>query len=173
MRIGPIRISTRVDHAGLARLYAGREPFSWAGPGQIEVSAFPSDAGPHWHYVALGARAGLGHELTFRLATSSTREPPPRWPVELLGRLARHAVGCPRRIGEGWYVCFERPLDPAGALRAVALVRDPELDDAMLAVGLRESELAVVSGDGYRRLLEALRARAPLLVTEPARAPLV
>ena len=76
--MGPTRISPRGDHAGLARLYAGREPFSWAGPGQVEVSAFPSDAGPHWHYVALGARFGLGHELTFRLAAPSTREPPPR-----------------------------------------------------------------------------------------------
>ena len=53
------------------------------------------------------------------------------------------------------------------------LVPDPQLPDAMQAVGLHERELALVSEDGYRRFLGALREREPLLVTAPTRAPVL
>ena len=172
MSFGRIRFTTRLDHAGLRSLYADREPFHWLDAG-VTVTAFANDEGPHWHYVALGAREALGQELSFRLATGSVDEAAPRWPVELLRRLAHHAVGCTHPIGDGWYVCFEEPLDPDGSLRCVALVPDPQLDGAMLAVGLHEAELSLMSEDGYGRFLGALRERDPLLVTHPERDPLV
>ncbi len=171
MSFGRIRFSTRLEHEGLRALYADREPTHWLDAG-VPVTAFPNDAGPHWHYVALGARDAVGRELGFRLAKAAPDEAAPRWPVELLRRLTRHAAGCEQPIGDGWYVCFEAPLDPDGALRCVALVEDPQLDGAMLAVGLHEQELALMSEDAYRVLLRALRARDPLLVTRPARPPL-
>ncbi|MCB9594521.1 MAG: suppressor of fused domain protein [Sandaracinaceae bacterium] len=174
MPFGRIRIRTLLDHEPLRALYGAREPFSWPGSADtVPVSAFVNEAGPHWHYVALGARDALGHDLTFRLAATSVDEAAPRWPVELLRRVTAHARGCEKAIGDGWYVCFEEPVDPEGALRCVALVPDPQLPDAMQAVGLHERELALVSEDGYRRFLGALREREPLLVTAPTRAPVL
>ncbi len=172
MPLGPIRIRACLDHAALRALYEGSEPFCWSDEDGVPVTVFPNEAGPHWHYVALSAHA-LGRDLTFRLAARASEAEAPAWPVALLRRLARHARGCAQPIGEGGYVCFEAPVDPSGAMRCVALVPDPQLPDAILAVGLHEAELGVVSEDDYERLFGALRARDPLLVTEPARAPVV
>jgi len=176
MTLPPVRITTSLDHEPLRALYGESEPFSWAGPGdepQLGVSAFPNADGPHWHYVTLGTRALFGFELTFRLEAASVSDATsaPRWPVELLQRLARHTLRCRRLPALGWYVCFERPLDPAGGVRCVAVVDDPQLPEARQAVGLHADEVALMSEDSYPRFLRRLRDALPLLVTRPTRDP--
>jgi len=175
MRLPTVRIETPLDHDALSALYGDRDSFTWAPDGEprLTVLAFGNEDGPHWHYVALGARDLCGHELSFRLAAASVDDAAaaPRWPVELLQRLARQSTGADRPLGDGEYVCFERALDPDGAVRCVAVVADPQLPEALQAVGLHEDELPLVSEDSWRGFLEALRTRAPLLVTRPRRAP--
>ena len=177
MRLPPVHITTVLDHAPLRELYGERDVFSWAGPAdqpRLGVCAFGNEDGPHWHYVVLGTRELFGRELSFRLATSSIEdvERAPRWPAELLQRLAGLTLRSRRPPARGFYLCFERPLDPDGEVRCVALVDDPQLPHALQAVGLREEELSLMSESDYPRFLGALKARAPLLVTVPQRAPI-
>ncbi len=177
MRLSPVQITTVLEHEPLRALYGSGDVFSWAGPAdqpRFGVCAFGNEAGPHWHYVALGTRELFGRELSFRLATRSIADigRAPRWPAELLQRLARLALSSQRLPGCGWYLCFERPLDPDGAVRCVAIVDDPQLPGALQAVGLHEEELPLMSEDAYPLFLGALRARVPLLVTEPSRPPI-
>lgn len=185
MRLSPPRI--RVDVAELDALYPEAEPLCLLGdevaPPLSGVSVFANREGPHWHYVGF-VRDPDEHEdvqLTFRLVATERAEPAaaPRWPVLLLSEFAAHAHATARPLAPGQYLCFPRPIDPDGGVRCAALVRDPQLapDDPapryLQLVGLHERELAWISGDGHARLLAALRERAPLLVTDPSRAPIV
>ena len=187
MRFDEVHIRT-APHAGRAQLralYGGQEPRLFAGTRArplASVAVYRSGRGPHWHYVTFGlARpgsdgAGLGLELTFRLAAGGEGAPP-AWPVELLAAIARHAlgVGLPPRAGH-----YLRLLD--GPVRAAALVEEPELGPVeapgarfgwLQAVGLHEDELPAMAGDGYAAFLEELAARDALLLTRPGRPPIV
>lgn len=182
MRLPPIRI--RVDDAPLAALYGDREPFHWVtnegatSEALSGVSVFGNDVGPHWHYVGFGLAPEFGFELSFRLAADRIGDgaPAPAWPVKLLDAFARHAIRSGRPFECGHYLCLPEPVDPHGAVRCAAVVSDPQLRDAdpqwLQIVGLHEDELDRMSGDGYRRFLEELRRRDPLLVTALDRNPL-
>lgn len=181
MRLPPIRI--RVDDAPLARLYGDREPFHWpgedAGAGVLSgVSVFGNEDGPHWHYVGFGLRerGPFPFELTFRLAADRIDDvaQAPTWPVRLLEAFARHALRSRRPFEEGHYLCLPEPIDPDRAVRCGALVPDPQLSGAsfLQIVGLHETELRWMSGDGYRRFLGQLERVDPLFVTAPHRPPI-
>jgi hypothetical protein len=177
--MAPLDVRIRVaplDRA-LADLYPDREPYLFGAIDELEplrgVAVFAHPEGHH-HYVSIGLRdAGSQVELTFRLATRGD-EPAPSWPAQLLAEFARHALRRRRPFGSGHYLCLPRAIDPDGLVRCGVLVPDPELPTGawLQIVGLHERELRAVSGDGYLAFLDALRARGPLFVTSPSRAPL-
>lgn len=175
MRLPPIRITTRLESPALRRLYGSREPFLYAGFGGEPLSGvgiYANPRGPHWHYVGFGLRERFGHELSFRLAADdvSDASTAPTWPVRLLQGFARHSIGSQVALTEGQYLHLPDALDPSQPMRSGALVPDPELDgDFLQVVGLHDSELELMSEDGYESFLRELRERDALLITDPDR----
>jgi hypothetical protein len=175
MRLPPIRITAQVDSPALRSLYGAQEPFVYAGfTGQplTGVGVYAHAQGPHWHYVSFGLRRRFERELSFRLRADDVQDPAdaPVWPVRLLQEFARLAVRSQRAFARGHYLRLTEPLAPTVQMRSGAIVPDPELaDDYLQVVGLHESELRLMGGDGWTRFLDALRARDALLVTDPAR----
>ncbi|HEU0130784.1 MAG TPA: suppressor of fused domain protein [Mycobacteriales bacterium] len=155
------------------------------------------DAGGHWHFVTYGLSAlyvkeegedpdlsGWGIELTFRLARGDETAPP-TWAYLLLNKLARYVnssgrVFAPGHSLDGGGAITGHPADegaPPTALTGLAFAVDPRLG----RIGTPHGEVTFVqvvgvTADERRRLaagepvLDELRARDPLLVTDLARA---
>ncbi|MEV0456252.1 suppressor of fused domain protein [Catellatospora methionotrophica] len=150
----------------------------------------------HWHLVSYGMSelyrkesdvaevSGWGYEFTFRVARQAGEDQPPLWAANFLQALARYVFGSGNNFGPGQHldlngpVCAERPDT---AIRAAAFTDDPELGVIdtphgqvrfLQIVGLTLEEYAVIVQWDAERLLDTLRTRLPLLVTDLDRADL-
>ncbi|WP_186316074.1 suppressor of fused domain protein [Catellatospora sichuanensis] len=182
--------------AALDRLYPGVEPqhfgtpIKWrlGGPGPLDgVSFYRRD--DHWHLVSYGMselytkewddpeQSGWGFEFTFRVARTSGEDEPPLWAANFLQALARYVFGSGNGFGPGHHLDLNGPVceRPDTAIRAAAFTDDPELGVIdtphgqvrfLQVVGLTLEEYAVIEQWDALRLLEALRPRLPLLVTD-------
>ncbi|GAA1377076.1 suppressor of fused domain protein [Catellatospora chokoriensis] len=163
--------------------------FMLGGPDPLDgVSFYRRD--DHWHLVGYGMselyrkewddpeQSGWGFEFTFRVARPAGEEEPPLWAANFLQALARYVFGSGNGFGPGHHldlngpVCAERADT---AIRAAAFTDDPELGVIdtphgrvrfLQVVGLTLEEYAVVEQWDAQRLLDALRPRLPLLVTD-------
>jgi hypothetical protein len=154
------------------------------------ISFYPrAGPSPHWHVVGYGTselytkesdepgESGWGFELTLRVARPAGETEPPMWAANLLQNLARYVYGSGNPIEPGDHMNANGPIrqDYPTAVSALAFVEDPELGTIGTPHGrLRFLQVVGLTGDEYeaaRRwstegLLDLLRARQPLLITD-------
>ncbi len=154
------------------------------------ISAYRGD--DLWHLVTLGltdleakspgqiaARSGFGHELTL-IVPAGEDAAPPDWAFDLLLGTARVTVTHGRPFHAGARLAPGGPVDGGTTdLVALGLREDPLVRPAafpfgawvlLQAVGVTEVEYRLMQRAGTLTVLDALAARDPLLVTDPARA---
>ncbi|HEY6040001.1 MAG TPA: suppressor of fused domain protein, partial [Kofleriaceae bacterium] len=146
----------------------------------------------HFHFVTYGFSdlmrketddpeiSGFGFELTFRLARTTGEEKVPEWPVTMLENLGRYVFRTGDRFAAG------HRLRPGGtithandtALVALLFADDPELGDIhsqfgkarfVQVVGITDDEYKLIQEWSVGGLVELLKRRLPVLVTDPAR----
>jgi hypothetical protein len=173
--------------------------FAMGGPDPLDgISVYTHDDGgsSHFHFVTYGLTelyeketsspewSGFGFELTFRLARAPGDDEPPVWVMSFLQNLARYVVQSGNIFEPGHYVDLNGPiaLGQDTRIRAIAFERDPELPprdtpngrvEFLQIVGLTLDELAAARRWKTEGVLSLLRGRAPLLVTDLARASLL
>lgn len=159
------------------------------GPDPLDgVSLYLRD--DHWHLVSYGmselytketedpAESGWGFEFTFRVARAPGDEDPPVWAASLLQNLARYVFNSGNVFGPGHHLNLNGPISlarPDTAIQAAAFAEDPELGTIdtphgrvvfLQVVGLTLEEYGVIERWDTARLLDVLRPRLPLLVTD-------
>jgi hypothetical protein len=164
------------------------------GPDPLDgISVYVNDGKePHLHFVSYGLTelyakegdsadcSGYGFELTFRLAREAEDRKPPNWAVNMMQNVARYVFKTGNTFEPGHYVDLNGPiaLDRATDIRAIAFADDPELPPQstpngrmrfLQIVGLTLDELAAARRWNTDGVLELLRQRTPLLVTNLAR----
>ena len=178
----PARFGTAIRHA-----LGGPDPLDG-------ISAYRRTAPvPHWHFVTYGlselyekdsddpATSGYGFELTLRLRRADGAGEPPSWALHFLQNLARYVFSSGNAFAAGHHVDLNGPiaLDAATAIRAVAFAPDPELGPIdtpfgrlafLQVVGITLDELRALKAWNAAGLLDLLRARLPLLLTDLDRA---
>lgn len=171
------------------------------GPDPLDgISVYPVDEPtPHWHFVSYGLSelyqketedpecSGYGFELTFRLARAADArgvEDVPRWALSFLQNLARYVFETGNVFDVGHKMDLNGPiaLSEETAIRAIAFQADPQLAARdtphgrvafLQVVGLTLDEHQAATAWDAARFLAALGERAPLGVTDLARASLL
>ncbi|MBO3743786.1 suppressor of fused domain protein [Actinoplanes flavus] len=164
--------------------------FALGGPDPLDgVSFYPREE--HWHLVGYGmsdlyardddaeptAESGWGFEFTFRVARAAGETEPPMWAANLLQNLARYVFSSGNWFEPGHHMNANGPLrqDHETDLTALAFAEDPELGaidtphgrlQFLQVVGLTTDEYAAVLHWNSQGLLDLLRDRSPLLVTD-------
>jgi hypothetical protein len=155
------------------------------------VAGYP--AGDRWTLVTLGLTelgekatrfpdiSGYGFEFTMRLPRAQSTTLPPEWPRRVLNALAeRMRAGAD--FGPGDWVVTGGPLAGEAAnapLTSLAIAYDPQVAriatpngsvDFLTVVGLTtaEGEAAQQAG-AVQPIVDEIRARDPLLTTDPSR----
>jgi hypothetical protein len=144
---------------------------------------------PHWHFVTYGlselyekesdnpAVSGWGFELTFRLAQKPGEIDPPMWALNFLQNLARYVFNTGNVFSECHHMNLNGPicLESDTLIRAICFVLDPELPGIqtqhgsmsfLQIVGITEAEEMAVQSWQAIEVLEVLRSRIPLFVTD-------
>ncbi|MEO6776992.1 MAG: suppressor of fused domain protein [Kofleriaceae bacterium] len=171
-------------------------PYSLGGSAPIQgISVYLRDEPvPHFHFVTYGFSdlmrketdvpdiSGFGFELTFRLARATGDEKVPEWAATMLENLGRYVLRTGHRFAAGDR--FRPSLTgtithaPDTALVALVFTDDPELDEIHSQFGkARFVQLVGITDDEYKLteewsiggLVELLRRRLPVLVTDVAR----
>lgn len=162
------------------------------------ISAYArTDPVPHWHYITYGMSeldekawgepsvSGWGFEFTFRLVGDVDVDPAPVWPAHFMQNLARYVFTSGKRFAAGQTIKANGPIAADHAespIRAVGFATDPELGiietvngrvEFLQIVGLAETEYQAARGGKLLGVLDALRERLPLLVTDIDRASLL
>ncbi len=147
--------------AVVAPLYPGQEAMSWDG-----VNCYRSGhERPHWHFVTLWPRS-----LQLTLRVPRLAEAPPAWPLELLHHLAPQKELKP-------YTAIPLGMvlpEPGCVLDHALLALDPELGEEgsvsfLQILGITADEADAVSRWNARGVLELLRQRSRLWITDPYR----
>jgi len=145
---------------------------------------------PHFHFVTYGFSdlmrketddpdiSGFGFELTFRLARGSGEDKVPEWAVTMLENLGRYVFRTGDRFAAG------HKLRPApgtfhdSALVGIVFADDPELAEIhsqfgkarfVQVVGITDDEYKLIQEWSVGGLVELLKRRLAMLVTDPAR----
>jgi len=155
-----------------------------------------SEPVPHWHIVTYGfselyekesedpALSGYGFELTFRPTCDPGEEEPPMWALNMLQNLARYVFETGNVFRDGDWMPANGPIarDTDTALTSLAFAADPEVAAIrapfgevrfLQVVGLTADEERAARAWKTARLLDALRPRLPLLVTDLSRGSLL
>ncbi|MDO5081698.1 suppressor of fused domain protein [Buchananella hordeovulneris] len=105
---------------------------------------------PHWLFVSAGlsdiwaaspgedGKAGMGFELTFRLADPFAENPdsePPRWPVNLLSKLGSYAFGYQATLEPADFIDVGAAFTEGTEIRHLGVIEDPELGTVQLPGG--------------------------------------
>lgn len=144
---------------------------------------------PHWLYVSAGlsdlwatspgtdSKAGMGFELTFRLADPFAENPdsePPQWPVNFLKLLGSYVFSHQATFDPSDFVSMESPLSEGSELCHLGVIADPELGTTQLPggkvqflqmVGLTNDDLQDLLDWNPRRFLELYQEVYPGGVT--------
>lgn len=144
----------------------------------------------HWHIVTFGMselyakesdnpdESGWGFEFTFRVGRAADEDEPPTWAANFLQNLARYVFTTGNTFGPGHHMNLNGPISLAReetAIRAITFADDPELAPIdtphgrmrfLQVVGLTLGEYAAIERWSAEGLLEVLRPRLPLLVTD-------
>ena len=149
----------------------------------------------HWHYVSYGMSelyqkesdiaevSGWGFEFTFRVARrpGGEHEHGPVWAANLLQNLGRYVFSTGNNFAAGHHMTLNGPInleDENTLIRHVAFCADPELGRIdtphgeltfLQVVGLTDAEYEAAQAWNTEKLLDTLRERLPLLVTDPTR----
>ena len=183
--LAPLYADQKPKHYGTIVSYrlGGRDPLQG-------ISAYSRVSPiPHWHFVTFGlselyekesdnpAVSGWGFELTFRLAQKPSETEPPTWALNFLQNLARYVFNTGNVFSEGHHMNLNGPicLESDTLIRAICFVPDPELPgiqtqhgsmDFLQVVGITEAEEMAVQSWKAMEVLEVLRSRLPLFVTD-------
>ncbi|MEP6860292.1 MAG: suppressor of fused domain protein [Deltaproteobacteria bacterium] len=169
-------------------------PYSLGGSDPIQgISVYlREDPVPHFHFVTYGFSdlmrketddpevSGFGFELTLRLARSPSDEKVPDWAVQMLENLGRYVFRTGNRFAAGHKMSLGAPLTQLADTALVALVftDDPELGEInsqfgkarfVQVVGITDDEYKLIEEWSVTGLVELLRRRLPVLVTDVAR----
>jgi hypothetical protein len=168
---------------------------SWrlGGPDPLDgVSVYDrAEPVPHWHFVTYGMselyekesevadESGWGLEFTFRLARApGAGDNPPTWALNFLQNLARYVFASGNVFSAGHHMNLNGPISldrPDTGIHAVLFATDPELGEIdtphgrvrfLQVVGVTLDELDAATRWSADDLLEVLRQRLPLLVTD-------
>jgi hypothetical protein len=166
------------------------------GPDPLDgISAYLHDDGQgasHWHFVTFGMSelyakesgnkevSGWGFEFTFRLKRDATQSEPPTWPLNMLNNLARYVFKSGNVFAPGHYLPLNGPiaLGTQTAIHAAIFAEDSQLKQIdgpnghvqfLQLTGLTLDELAAARAWKSEKLLELIRLKNPLLVTDLAR----
>lgn len=171
--------------------WAPELPMALGGEDPLDgISIYPRELPtPHWHYVTYGfselygkesenlEESGWGFELTFRLAVAKLEEQPPTWPLSFLQNLGRYVFRSGNPFSSGHYLDLNGPiaLGTETNIRAIAFGLDPELPaidtpngklEFLQIVGLTLDEMSALKIWDTAGVLDALRQRSPLLITD-------
>ncbi len=159
------------------------------------VSVYKSDKDKeHYHFVSYGmselyyneSAAGgdfskWGFEFTFRLRPFEEDDDDPRWVVSLMQNLARYVFETGNWFDEYHFIPANGPirLETDTEIVGIAFVLDPELGSIntphgevnfLQIVGITEDELEQLKANPKisetKKLLEKLKEKSPLLVTD-------
>jgi hypothetical protein len=169
-------------------------PYSLGGNDPIHgISCYPrSEPVPHWHFVTYGftdlfhketddaEESGFGFELTFRLARAEGDEQPPAWALNFLQNLGRYVFSTGNRFAVGHKMGLNGPiaLGEDTQITAICFADDPELGEFssefgkaqfVQIVGITDDEYRLIQEWSTHGLIDILRKRLPLLVTDLAR----
>ncbi len=147
---------------------------------------------PHWHFVTYGftdlhhketddpEESGFGFELTLRIARALDDHEPPTWALNFLQNLARYVFNSGNAFAAGHKMGLNGPiaLDHDTKITAVCFADDPELGEIESPFGAaRFVQIVGITDDEYRLiqewtttgLVDILRTKLPVLVTDLAR----
>lgn len=165
-------------------------PYSLGGHDPIHgISVYLREDPPHFHFITYGFSdlfqketqdpdvSGFGFELTLRLARRPDETNVPAWALELLQNLGRYVFGSGNRFAAGHRMRLPEPLarDVPTEITAVMFVAEPELGDILSqfgkatflqVVGITEDEYRLTQDWSTTGLLDILKRRLPLLVTD-------
>ena len=169
-------------------------PYNLGGNDPIHgISCYPrSEPVPHWHFVTYGftdlfhketddpEESGFGFELTFRLARVETDEQPPPWALNFLQNLGRYVFSTGNRFAVGHKMGLNGPiaLGHDTQITAICFSDDPELGEItsefgkaqfVQIVGITDDEYRLIQEWSTHGLIDILRKRLPLLVTDLSR----
>lgn len=192
-----------INHA-LNRIYPRQSPWHSSVPaGTGDSAPLPGISAykritplPHWHFVTYGFSdlfdkrgddpevSGYGFELTFRLANPDDADEPPRWALNFLQNLARYVFDSGHGFHAGHYLSAGGPIaaDSDSAIRALALVHDPELApidseygrvEFLQIVGLTHEEEFALKRWSTLKVLEVFHDYLPLWITDLERGSLL
>ncbi len=154
------------------------------------ISVYMRDDPPHFHIVTYGftdlfgketddpEESGFGFELTFRPARAADETTPPVWALNFLQNLARYVFSSGNRFAAGHKMGLNGPIaqGDATAITAICFADDAELGDItgsphgaarfVQIVGITDDEYRLIGEWSTTRLVDMLRARSPLLVTD-------
>jgi suppressor of fused len=157
------------------------------------ISVYPrTDPVPHWHFVTYGftdlfrketddpEESGFGFELTLRLARAPGDAMPPNWALNFLQNLGRYVFGTGNRFAAGHKMGLNGPiaLEHDTKITAICFADDPELGEIssefgrarfVQIVGITDDEYKLIQEWSTTGLIDALRERAPFLITDLAR----
>ena len=166
-------------------------PYSLGGNDPIHgISVYLREG--HFHFVTYGFSdlfqketddpevSGFGFELTFRLARKPNEDQVPTWAMSFLQNLGRYVFGTGKRFSPNHKMGLNGPIAAGVAtnITAVLFTDDPELGEIssqfgkakfLQIVGLTDDEYHLIQEWSPTGLLEILRRRLPLLVTDLAR----
>jgi photosystem II stability/assembly factor-like uncharacterized protein len=170
-------------------------PYAFGGDDPIHgISVYLRDAPvPHFHFITYGftdlfaketadsSQSGYGFELTLRIARAAGEREVPAWALNFLQNLGRYVFGTGNGFAAGHKMGLNGPiaLGRDTAITAVVFAEDPELDAIdspfgaarfVQVVGVTDDEYRLVQEWSTSGLLDILRARVPLLVTDLDRA---
>ncbi|WUI01498.1 suppressor of fused domain protein [Spirillospora sp. NBC_00431] len=146
------------------------------------IAIYPRDEPvPHWHLIGYALTAPheeRGYEFTLRVPRLPAEQNPPNWALAHLENLASYVAKSGNDFKPGHYIEFPNPIDPdrpGSAVRAGALVLDPELGRAetplgevafLQFVGITTDELHAAQSWNVDGLIEALVPHLPVLLTD-------
>jgi hypothetical protein len=156
------------------------------------ISIYRAERPLHWHFVTYGFSelyakksdnpdvSGWGFELTFRLVRDEGETEPPAFAINFLMNLGRYVRRSRNPFDAGHYMDLNGPicLGAETAIRAIAFVEDPQLGEIdtpngrlrfLQVVGITPDEMEACSDWQPQQVLDLLRQREPLLVTDLAR----
>ncbi|MEO7094617.1 MAG: suppressor of fused domain protein, partial [Polyangiales bacterium] len=169
-------------------------PYNLGGNDPIHgISCYPrSEPTPHWHFVTYGftdlfhkenddpEESGFGFELTFRLAKIPGEEQPPAWALNFLQNLGRYVFSTGNRFAVGHKMGLNGPiaLGQDTQITAICFADDAELGEFssefgkaqfVQIVGITDDEYRLIQEWSTHGLIEVLKKRLPLLVTDLSR----
>ena len=170
-------------------------PFGLGGNDPLPgLSAYErSEPVPHWHFVTYGftdlhhketddpEESGYGFELTLRIARAADDHEPPTWALNFLQNLGRYVFNSGNAFAPGHKMGLNGPiaLDHDTRITAICFADDPELGEIespfgaarfVQVVGITDDEYRLIQEWTTTGLVDILRKKLPVLVTDLGRA---